>query len=146
MATGTFNFYGLGAKDFLDGGIDFTGDTIKVGLTTSAYTPNKDTDQFYSDITNEVAGAGYVAGGETLANAATSYDAATDQARIDGDNVVWSGATIAAARTMFVYKSTGVAATSALIGYATFDGDVSVTGGDLTLAFNALGIGAIDVT
>lgn len=41
-------------------------DTIKVALLTSSYTPNYDTHDFFDDITNEVTGTGYTAGGATL--------------------------------------------------------------------------------
>lgn len=42
-------------------------DTLKIGLLTSAYSPNQDTDTVWSDIsTNEVVGTGYTPGGQTL--------------------------------------------------------------------------------
>lgn len=46
---------------------DFLSDTIKAALLSSSYTPALDTHETYSDLTNEVTGTGYSAGGATLA-------------------------------------------------------------------------------
>ena len=60
MADVIYNAYkkGLG-----DGAIDWLNDTIKVMLVTSAYTPDQDAHDFKDDITNEISGTGYTAGG-----------------------------------------------------------------------------------
>ena len=43
------------------------GHTLKLSLHTSSYTPNLDTHEFYSDLTNELAATGnYATGGETV--------------------------------------------------------------------------------
>lgn len=56
--------------------IDWLSDTIKVMLCTSTYTPNADTHAFKSDVTNEVSGTGYSAGGATMGSATLTYTAA----------------------------------------------------------------------
>lgn len=43
--------------------IDLDTDQIKAMLTTSTYTPNRDTHAYKSDVTNEITGTGYSAGG-----------------------------------------------------------------------------------
>lgn len=48
--------------------IDWDSDTIKLMLLTSSHTPNLDTHAYKSDLTNEVSGTGYTAGGATLAS------------------------------------------------------------------------------
>lgn len=48
--------------------VDFLTDTIGFSLHTNAYTPNLDTHEVFSDVTNEVVGTGYSAGGVTLAS------------------------------------------------------------------------------
>ena len=53
-------------RDIMNGSIDLDTDTIKVMLVTSTYTPNQDTHTKRSDVTNEVSGTGYTAGGATL--------------------------------------------------------------------------------
>lgn len=45
---------------------DYLSDTLKVSLRTSSYTLNLDTHETYSDLTNEVSGTGYSAGGATV--------------------------------------------------------------------------------
>lgn len=55
---------------------DYLTDTIKVMLTTSTYTPNRDTHETKNDITNEISGTGYTAGGVTLASKTITYTAA----------------------------------------------------------------------
>ncbi len=60
--------------------VDFLSDTIKVALHTSSYAPNLDTDEVFSDATNEVTGTGYSAGGVTLASKTITYTAANSWA------------------------------------------------------------------
>jgi hypothetical protein len=60
--------------------IDWDTDTIKVALTTSTYTPNLDTHDYFDDITNEITGTGYTAGGATLASKTITYTAANSWA------------------------------------------------------------------
>ncbi len=119
--------------------IDWLNDTIKVALCTSSYTPNQDTHQFFSDLTNEVVGTGYSAGGATLGTKSKTYTGATNVSAFFAANAVFSTSTITA-RYAVVYKSTGTAGTSALIGYVDFGADVSSTGADFTITWDAAGI------
>ena len=63
--------------------IAWASDTIKVALTTVTYSPAQDTDDFFNDVTNEVTGTGYTAGGATLGTKSSTYDTATDTIRLD---------------------------------------------------------------
>lgn len=119
--------------------IDWINDTIKVALCTSGYTPNQDTHQFFSDITNEVVGTGYTAGGVTLGTKSKTYTGATNVSAFFAANAVWAGSTLTA-RYAIIYKSTGVAGTSALIGYIDFGADVSSTGAAFTITWDPAGI------
>lgn len=57
--------------------IDYLSDTIKVGLVTSAYSPNQATHDFWNDVVaNEISGTGYTAGGATLASKTLTVTAA----------------------------------------------------------------------
>lgn len=56
--------------------VDFLSDTIKCALATSSYSPNLDTHEVFSDVTNEVSGTGYTAGGATLGTKTIVYTAA----------------------------------------------------------------------
>jgi hypothetical protein len=51
-------------RDIADGNIDLDTDTIKVMLVISAYTPDQDAQDKRDDITNEVSGTSYTAGGK----------------------------------------------------------------------------------
>lgn len=130
-------------KKFIDGtNLNLTSDTIKVALVTSSYTPNIDTHVFFSDVTNEVTGTGYVAGGATIANPSITVDTANDRAYFDADDTTWATSTITA-RGAVVYKSTGTAATSPLIGYVDFGADKSTTGDTFYIQWAAPASGAI---
>lgn len=117
--------------------VDWVNDTIKVALCTSSYTPNQDTHVYYSDLTNEVSssGTGYTTGGATLGTKTTNYDAATNVLSLRAAASTWSSATFTC-RYAVVYKDTGVAGTSPLLGYVNFGGDESVTSGTFTITWD----------
>lgn len=126
-------------KLIMNGGIDLDTDTIKVALVTSSYTPDQDTHDFFDDVTNEVVGTGYTAGGASLANKAVTADNTDNEGVFDADDVSWTTSTITA-RGAVIYKSTGTASTSALIAYLDFSTDKVSTAGTFTIAWNAEGI------
>lgn len=119
--------------------INWTSDTIKVALCTNAYTPNQDTHEFFSDVTNEVSGTGYSAGGAALTTKAKTYTGATNVIMLDADDAVWTTATLTA-RYAVIYKSTGTAGTSPIMGYVDFGADVSSTAASFTIVWDAAGI------
>lgn len=110
---------GLGTGVF-----DLDSDTIRVLLTTSSYTPNVDTHDFVDDVTNEITGTGYTAGGMALTTVTWTYDSAENWAILSADPVIWTGASFTARRAV-VYQDTGTDSTSALIGYVDFGADRS---------------------
>lgn len=69
---------------------DFLTDTIKVMLTTSAYTPNRDTHETKADVTNEISGTGYTAGGVTLASKTITYTAADSWATARANSTAYA--------------------------------------------------------
>ena len=120
--------------------IDWDTDTIKVALATASYTPSASTHDYFNDITNEVSGTNYTAGGDTIDNISVSESGGTTT--VDGDDVAWlqSGTGFSDARYAIIYKSTGTAATSPLVGYIDLSTDKGNVSGDLTIQFNASGI------
>lgn len=122
-----------------DGNIDLDTDTIKVALVTSSYTPDQDAHDFFDDITNEVVGTGYTAGGATLAGKAVTQDNTNDLAKFDATDVTWSTATITA-RGAVLYKSTGTDSTSPLIAYIDFGADKSSVAADFKIEWHSDGI------
>lgn len=137
MASVLYNSF---KRDIMNGSIDLDTDTLKIMLVTSTYSPNIDTHTKRSDITNEVSGTGYTAGGATLANKTVTADNTDDEGVFDADDVVWTTATITA-RGAVIYKSRGGASSAdELICYIDFGSDVTSTAGDFTISFNAEGI------
>jgi hypothetical protein len=136
MADIIFNSF---KRDIMNGGIDLDTDTIKVALVTSAYTPNQDTHDNFDDVTNEVSGTGYTAGGQALANKAVTADNTDNEGVFDADDVTWGSSTITA-RGAVVYKDTGTPSTSKLICYIDFGSDKVSSNGNFTIAWNAEGI------
>ncbi len=125
--------------------IDLDSDVVKLMLCTSSYTPNQDTHQFKSDVTNEVTGTGYTAGGATVTGISVSYDAGTNVLSFDGADVSWPSSTITA-RWGVLYDSTPASdATRPLIGYVDFGGNISSTAATFAVVWAATGIGAITV-
>lgn len=116
--------------------VDWVNDTIKCALCTSTYSPNQDTNTYYSDITNEVAsGGGYTTGGATLGTKTTNYDATTNTLSLRAGATSWTTATFTA-RYAVLYKDTGTASTSPLLGYVNFGGDQTVTSGTFTITWD----------
>jgi hypothetical protein len=125
--------------------VDWVTDTIKCTLHTATYAPNQDTHTFASDLTNELAtGGGYTAGGVTLASKTTAYDSATNQTRLDAADVSWAGMSNTF-RYAVVWKDTGTAATSPLIGYVDL-GATTITGTTFSIQWDPTGVVVLTAT
>lgn len=125
--------------------IDVSADTFKAMLVTSSYTFDQDAHDFKDDITNEVSGTGYTAGGATLSSVTFNYNTSTNVFAFDAADVSWASSTITA-RGMVIYDSTpGTDATRPLMVFIDFGADVSTTAGTLTVTFDAAGIATITV-
>lgn len=135
----TAKAYGLVQSNLANKLIDLTNDTIKVMLCTSSYTPNQDTHQYKTDVTNEVTGTGYTAGGATLASKAVTYDTATNTMKWTAANPSWASSTITARYAVF-YQDTGTGSTSRLICYWDFGTNEVSTAAIFTLNIAAGGI------
>jgi len=143
--------FGLGMKALFNKEIDWTDGNVKVALTTSTFTPDQDTHDYFDDITNEVVATGYTAGGQALASPASDYTAGTNLLTLDADNLVWTITGSLTARNIIIYYDTGTPSTSALIAYGVFEVDASpadivTTDGDLTLSWNASGLLTTTIT
>lgn len=138
--------YGKFFNALADKTIDLNSDTIKVALCTSSYTPDQDAHDFFNDITNEVTGTGYTAGGATLGSPSFSYTGASNVWAFDGNDVSWSSSTITARYAIIYDSSPGTSATNPLICYVDFGADVSTTAGTFTITWDAAGIFTITVS
>ncbi len=124
-------------RDIMNGSIDLDTDTINVMLVTSTYTVSASHTK-RSDITNEVSGTGYTAGG-TAIGSPTVTNVSTNGV-FDGNDVSWTTSTITA-RGAVLYKSRGGASSAdELICYLDFGTDKVSTAGTFTISWNASGI------
>lgn len=138
MAVTAF-LYGKVFEALTSASINWSSDTIKVSLHTSSYTPAQDTHDFFNDITNEVTGTGYTAGGATLGSKTATYTAGTNTTAYDAADTSWTTSTITA-RYAVVRKDTGTASTSPVICYVDFGADVVSSGGTFQITWDAAGI------
>lgn len=135
------NFPHLLLEDKLAGSI--LSQTIKVALVTSGYTYNQDTHDYFDDITNEVSGTGYTAGGATLATKTCTVSGQVTT--FDAADTEWTSSTITA-RGAVIYYASGVATTSLLISFVNFGEDKSTDNGTFKISWNASGIFSITVS
>jgi hypothetical protein len=126
--------------------VDWDSDTIKVALVTSGYAPDQDVHDYWDDVESfEASGTGYVAGGETLTNKTSTYDAPTNVITLDADDVTWSNSTITARYAVVYDASGGSSATNPLIGYVDFGSNQSSSNGNFTITWDATGIVRVTV-
>jgi hypothetical protein len=124
-------------EDLGEARIDWTSDTFKVMLLTSTASPAASWAK-RSDLTNEVSGTGYTAGGATLSGTVINTSSTTKQ--YDATDVSWSTATITA-RYAAVYKSRGgLASADELVVIHDFGSDKTSTAGTFTIQWNASGL------
>ena len=139
MAVTAF-MYAEGVVNAYDGNIDFSSSTIKVALLDSNYTPDQDTHATWAAISgDEVAGAGYTAGGDTLTSKTNANTA--NVIKLDAADVTWSASTITAAYAVIYDSVSGY-----LISYVDFGGDQTSSNGDFKITWSASGIVEITCT
>lgn len=116
-------------QEVLGGIHDLDTDAIKIALYTSSATLGAATTAYTTS--DEVVGAGYTAGGNTLSGAVISLDGSV--AIVDFSDTTWSSATITA-RGALIYNSSK---TNRAIAVIDFGGDKTSTNGDFTVQFPA---------
>lgn len=128
-------------------GVDLESETvIKAMLVTDSYTPAFDTHDFHDDVTNEVSGTGYTAGGVVATGTElTPASPAAGQLKYDANDFTWSTSTITNAMATVIYGVVGSSATDPLIGLQDFVTAVSTVAGLLTVQHAANGIYYEDV-
>lgn len=120
-------------NDLFKGNIDLDTDTFYVMLVTSGYTENKDTHTKRSDVTNEVTGTGYSAGGIPVSVTVSAVDTANDRQEAVFAQVTWASSTITARKAVVYKRRGGLASADELVFVNDFGSDVSTTGGTFTL-------------
>jgi len=116
---------------------NFSSDTLKVLLVSSVPSEaNLDSWIARSDVTNEITGTGYTAGGIAQAYTFNAIDTANNRSTITLTDIVngWTGATFSAAGAI-VYKNSGVASTDYLIDFVDFLGTITTTAGNFSIDY-----------
>lgn len=119
------------------GALDYDTNTFKAMLVTSSYTPDQDAHLKRSDITNEVSGTGYTAGGVTSAVTVTK-DTTNNKTTIQFAAVSWPSSTISA-RGCVYYRSRGGASTAdELVAYNDFGSTVTSNNSTFTVGASVI--------
>lgn len=117
--------------------VDFGTITAKVLLVSSVPSEtNFDAWAYRSDITNEVSGTGYTAGGIAQAFTLESLDTANNRQPITWTDITngWTNSTISAAGAI-IYVDTGLATTDLLLHFVDFGGTVTSTNGNYSITY-----------
>lgn len=117
--------------------IDFNSDAIKAMLSSSSYTPDVDLHDYKNDVTNEVTGTNWAAGGVTLASCTVTVVGASNRVKFSAADVAQGNVTLTGGRVLTIYDGTpGTDATRPVIGTVVFDGDLSPSGATLSIDFD----------
>lgn len=118
-------------------GHNFSSDSLKV-LLVSSVPSETDLDSWAnrSDVTNEITGTGYTAGGITQAYTLNALDTTNNRQSITMTNITsgWTTATFTTVGAI-IYKDTGSAATDKLIQFVDFSGSQSVSSGTFGITY-----------
>lgn len=124
--------------------IDLDNADIRVSIHTNTYVPSQ-AHAFFSDVTNEVSGTNYTAGGTAIAGVTLALDGNVVEWIFN--DIVWaqSGAGFTTGRTYVAREFNAAPGSSKLIGYMTEGADFGNQAGPLTFDIPA-GIGALNIT
>lgn len=130
MASG---IYGSALNDIARSNVDLDTDTFYVMLTTSSYTEDFDTHNRRDDVTNEVSGTGYTAGGQSVTVTVNAYDTTNNRQEITLGGATWAASTITARKAIYYKRRGGASSADEVIGVNDFGSDVTSTAGTFTL-------------
>lgn len=119
--------------------IDFDTATFKVLLVSSLPSEaNLDAWANRSDVTDEVTGTGYTAGGIAQAFTLDAVDTTNNRQSVTYTNITngWTASTFSAVGCI-IYKNSGSAATDTLLHLVDFGGPVSCTAGNFSITYSA---------
>lgn len=133
-------FYGKFAQHLLKGDVDLDTASVVAVLCASGYTPNQDTHEYLSSITNELVGGGYAR--VTLTGVVLSYDATTNTVKVTSDPFTFPALT-GTFRHIVYAVSSGSDATSPLMKVTSYDVDKFVSGSDVIVTPHANGLGGL---
>jgi hypothetical protein len=121
-------------------------ETHKGLLVQDGYTPDFDAHDFRADVTNEVSGTGYTAGGQAITTTELTVGSpGVGQMKWDHADLSWTSSTITSAMALIDYFNVGSSATDALIALLDFVTAVSTSAGTLLVQIAANGVYYLDL-
>lgn len=150
MSITASGLYGLTLEKFLNvtslpaSGLE-SETAVKVMMMTDSYTPDFNADNFRDDVTNEVSGTGYTAGGVVITS--TELTVASGVLTYDAADASWSSSTITNAMAAAGYFARGGASSAdELVFLSDFVTAASTSNGTFLVQWNASGIFTVDFT
>ena len=144
------SWYGKGMQHVMqnDTNSDLEVADLFLGLVTSSYSPNLDTDEFWSTpVTNELAtGNGYTTNGYDVTGATFSYDATSDQVRLDINDPTWTFTAAKSWQYGVLYERTSSTDASRKLFALLNWGSTQTVSTGYTLVIDANGLLYVDVT
>jgi hypothetical protein len=146
MSITASGLYGLTLEKMMidTAGQSLEAETHKTLMVTDTYTPDFNAHDFRNDITNEVTGTGYTAGGNALTT--TEITLSGGVLTFDAADVAWASSTIANAMAAVHYFNVGADTTDQLVFLSDFVTAASSSGGTFTIQWHASGIFTVDFT
>ena len=111
------------------------GDSIFASLHTVTYVPNQDTHEDFDDLTNEICGGCYVAGGDDLTNENAITDT-TPRLLLNANDAAWVGVTITARFAATYDGQPACTANDSLLSVVDFNADETVSAGNFTVQWD----------
>jgi len=135
----TSALYTLALRSLVSGDFAWEAGLFKVLLLDSTYVPNQDTHRYYSDLTGQVVGEGYIAGGAEVLGRSLAVDPVTNKITLRCFSPEFPVMTVTPRYAVF-YNDTGTQGGSALLCWWDFGANVVVTADTLTLTIDVAGL------
>jgi hypothetical protein len=117
MAEGDFTLSNKFKNEMANADTDLAASSFKIALIGSG-TPNIDTSEFWDDLSaGDIVASGYTADGQALASLSVTRDDTNDWSIWDFTDPSWASLATATITYAVIYRNTGVASTSPIVGW-----------------------------
>lgn len=120
------------------------GDAFRIVLMSPAYIPNQDAQAVKADLSGEVIGPGYLAGGQILANKTIAIVAGN--LVLGADDVSWGNCTFLTNRAVIYDDANPLPASKQLVCFIDFGQTINLNNQMITLKFDGAGNVTVEVT
>jgi hypothetical protein len=121
--------------DLVNGDLDFAVDSLKLLLVGVGYTASKDGHDRRNDVSSEISGTGYTAGGNATTCTITND---TNKKILTFSSVSWPSATFTTAGGVIFKARGGASSADELIAYLDFSGEVVSSGGTFSVSTSVI--------